>query len=80
MKQTLIRFVLSIGIACSFSNCEKDDICAEGTPVTPRIIIEFYNAAQPTVLKNITALGVIDPNSTSGIAFLFQPTLASGIK
>jgi hypothetical protein len=69
MKQTLIRFVLSIGIACSFSNCEKDDICAEGTPVTPRIVIEFYNAARPTVLKNITALGVIDPNTTSGIAF-----------
>jgi hypothetical protein len=69
MKQMLIKLVLSIGIACSFFNCEKDDICAEGTPVTPRIIIQFYNAARPTVLKNVTQLGVIEPNNTSGISF-----------
>ncbi len=69
MKQMLIRFVLCVGIVSSFSNCEKDDICAEGTPVTPRIIIEFYDANQPTVLKNITQLGVIDPDFTTGIAF-----------
>jgi hypothetical protein len=69
MKQTLIRIVVCIGIACSFSNCEKDDICADGTPVTPRIIIEFYDATQPTVLKNITQLGIIEPNFTTGIAF-----------
>jgi hypothetical protein len=69
MKHALVRIVLCIGIACSFSNCEKDDICAEGTPVTPRIIIELYDATRPTVLKNVTQLGVIDPNNTSGIAF-----------
>jgi len=56
-------------LAVSFWNCEKDDICAEGTPVTPRLIIEFYDAANPTVLKSVTNLGVIEPTFTEGIPF-----------
>jgi len=62
----IVFITLSLLLAISFWNCEKDDICAEGTPVTPRLIIEFYDAANPTVLKNVTNLrvqgeGVDDP-------------------
>jgi len=65
-----IAFItLSLLLAVSFWNCEKDDICAEGTPVTPRVIIEFYNAATPTVLKNVTNLGVIEPTLSTGFSF-----------
>jgi hypothetical protein len=66
MNHKLFLFIL---LLVSFSSCEKDDICAKGTPVTPRIIIEFYDAAQPTVMKNVIQLGVIEPNLTSGLAF-----------
>lgn len=66
MNHKLFLFIL---LLVSFSSCEKDDICAKGTPVTPRIIIEFYDAAQPTVVKNVIQLGVIEPNVTTGIAF-----------
>lgn len=66
MNHKLFLFIL---LLVSFSSCEKDDICAKGTPVTPRIIIEFYDAAQPTVVKNVIQLGVIEPNLTSGLAF-----------
>ena len=65
----IVFIVLSLFLSVSFWNCEKDDICAEGTPVTPRLIIEFYDAANPTVLKNVTNLGVIEPNFTEGLAF-----------
>ena len=64
-KYILLLFILIL----TFSNCEKDDICAEGTPVTPRLIIEFYDAANPTVLKNVTNLGVIEPTFTEGFGF-----------
>ena len=62
----IVFITLSLFLAVSFWNCEKDDICASGTPVTPRVIIEFYDAANPTVLKNVTNLrvqgsGVDDP-------------------
>jgi hypothetical protein len=66
MNHKLFLYIL---LLVSFSSCEKDDICAKGTPVTPRIIIEFYDAAQPTIVKNVIQLGVIEPNVTTGIAF-----------
>jgi len=65
-----IAFItLSLLLAVSFWNCEKDDICAEGTPVTPRVIIEFFDAADPETPKNVTNLGVIATGSTDGFAF-----------
>ena len=46
-------------IAFAFSSCEKDDICDANTPTTPRLIIDFYDATNPTVLKNVNNLKVI---------------------
>lgn len=65
-----IAFIaLSLLVAVSFWNCEKDDICAEGTPVTPRVIIDFFDAADPETQKNVTNLGVIASGFTEGFAF-----------
>jgi hypothetical protein len=63
------KLFLIILFTFTLSSCEKDDICPEGTSVTPQLIIEFYNAAAPTVLKNVTNLGIIEPNALEGIAF-----------
>ncbi|MGX7668530.1 DUF6452 family protein [Flavobacterium pedocola] len=52
---------LSILLANSFWSCEKDDICAEGTPTTPNVVIEFYDAANPTSFKLISNLRIKDP-------------------
>ena len=41
------KFLFSILITFCFtnlSNCERDDICLEGTPGTPNLIIRFYDA------------------------------------
>lgn len=65
----IVFITLAMLLAVSFWNCEKDDICAEGTAVTPRVIIAFYDAANPTVLKNVTNLGVIAPTFSEGKAF-----------
>ena len=65
-----IAFItLSLLLAVSFWNCEKDDICAEGTPVTPRVIIEFFDATNPTTPKNVTNLGVIATGFIEGFEF-----------
>ncbi|WP_430409619.1 DUF6452 family protein [Kordia sp.] len=61
----------------SFS-CEKDDICAEGTLTTPRLVIEFFDAeisdtTGEDVAKNVTNLFVealnpnLDPDTQSTI-------------
>ncbi len=65
----IVFITLSLLLALSFWNCEKDDICAEGTPTTPRVIIEFYDAANPTVLKNVTNLKVVETSLTDGFGF-----------
>ncbi|MEM1001427.1 MAG: hypothetical protein AAGH46_02130 [Bacteroidota bacterium] len=46
--------VLILSLAFAFlNNCERDDICSEGTPTTPRLIIEFYDASEEENLKNV---------------------------
>ncbi len=43
-------------IAVTFSGCEKDDICTDET--TPRLILEFYDITNPSLLKNVSGLKV----------------------
>jgi hypothetical protein len=43
-------------IALLISSCEKDDFCIE--PVTPNMIIRFYNATNITQTKPVTDLSV----------------------
>ena len=56
MKKILL---LLIAIAWTSSSCEKDDICDSATATTPRLVIEFYNAANPNVTKEITNLALV---------------------
>ena len=53
------KIVILLVIALTFSSCEKDDICDANTPTTPRLIIDFYDASNPTELKNVINLKVI---------------------
>ena len=65
----IVFITLSLLLALSFWNCEKDDICADGNANTPRVIIEFYDVANPTVLKNVTNLGVGEPTFDTRFSF-----------
>jgi hypothetical protein len=64
-KISLILLVLSV----IFSSCEKDDICDAATATTPKLIIEFYDIANPTVLKSVTNLAVKEVGSTAILVF-----------
>lgn len=66
MKKIILLLLIA---TFSFSSCEKDDICDATTPTTPRLVIEFYNISNPTVLKNVTNLKVIGEGMTEGIVF-----------
>ncbi len=52
MKKILALILLAL----SFSSCEKDDICIDET--TPRLILEFYDNSNPSVLRNVVNLKV----------------------
>ncbi|MDH7912733.1 DUF6452 family protein [Winogradskyella sp. SYSU M77433] len=49
---------LVLTITLILLSCERDDICAETTSTTPRLIIEFYDVDNNDVLKNVPRLTV----------------------
>lgn len=65
MKKIFLLLLISI----FFSGCEKDDICDATTPTTPKVVIEFYDSANPTILKNVTNLGVFNTDFSIGFGF-----------
>jgi hypothetical protein len=54
MKQFL---TLSAVVLCLCA-CEPDDICLEGTPGTPQLIVAFYDKNQPDSKKSVSNLQV----------------------
>ncbi len=52
MKKIIVLLLVVIAV----SGCEKDDICTEDT--TPRLVVDFYDSANPGTLKNVVNLKV----------------------
>lgn len=68
MKKGLLLFALLIA-ASYFISCEKDDICAEGTPTTPSLVIDFFERTNTSQPKNVTNLKVVADGMTEGVPF-----------
>lgn len=64
--------VLLLILGFATSSCEPDDICDPSTPTTPRMLIQFYDIANPSVLKNVTNLKIIGEGMTEGV--VLNPT------
>ncbi len=45
-------------IGCFLNSCTKDDVCSEGTPATPKLIISFKNYDNPLFSKTVNNLTV----------------------
>ena len=63
------KLFLLLIISCFFSGCEKDDICDENTPTTPKVVIEFFDTVATTTAKNVTNLKVTATGFTSELKF-----------
>jgi len=60
-KHTIIIILTFIFLSITLS-CEKDDICAETTPTTPKLILRFFDLASQDDTKNVTSIGVTSMN------------------
>ncbi|ARV08758.1 hypothetical protein BTO05_03565 [Winogradskyella sp. PC-19] len=49
-------------LAILFLGCERDDICAEGTPTTPRLLVDFFDATDTDIPKTAVRLSVYAVN------------------
>ena len=68
MKKGIALFALLL-IAGYFVSCEKDDICSEGTPTTPSMVINFFERTNTSQPKNVTNLKVVAEGMTTGVLF-----------
>jgi len=60
-------YIFLIGFLFLAYSCERDDICAEATPTTPNIGIEFYDNSNPENLKNVPDLLIIGEGQTEPV-------------
>lgn len=63
------NIITALFIAICFFGCEKDDICSGTTPTTPRLMIEFREKDNPTILKPVTDLTAVATGMTTGVVF-----------
>jgi len=54
-----ISLFIIICIIITNMGCERDDICAESTPTTPRLLIEFFDVSNQDNLKSVSNLVVV---------------------
>jgi hypothetical protein len=57
MKRLKNIFLLALTGLC-LGNCERDDICAQETSTTPRLILEFYDITNQDQLLSVPAMTV----------------------
>lgn len=62
MKKISALLILLLIVVAS---CEKDDICAETTPTTPKLILRFYDITSQEDTKNTTGLRVAGFNDSN---------------
>lgn len=62
MKHYLFPIVLFLCLGF-LSGCEKDDICSEDIPTTPRVIVDFYEYLNPSVPKTFSKLEVFETDT-----------------
>ena len=64
MKKNIFLISILFITIILFNHCEKDDICLDGTPGTPRLIIRFFDADSIQKLKPTGALLVNKVNDS----------------
>ena len=63
-------------LALLVMGCEKDDVCNEGTPGTPRVVIRFYDKDNPSTLKSPSGIKVKEVNQENLYAILSSDYIA----
>ncbi len=53
------RIIVLILLIFAFKGCTKDDICPEGTAITPKLIITFNDIVNPTARKQVVGLSIV---------------------
>lgn len=70
------KIVLILIMIASLNSCERDDICPESTPTTPRLVIDFYDLQDQTQPKTVTNLLVQGIGNDTAILYSAAESIA----
>lgn len=68
MKRIICGLAVALVVLLT-TNCERDDVCAETTPTTPRVVIEFFNYTNNSQPRNVTNFTIRSAENDSIIGF-----------
>lgn len=77
MKKYLL--ILSILAGLLFT-CERDDICPESTPTTPKLIITFYDVVEQEDAKSVTNLAIQGEDNETVLVYSSTDSIAIPLK
>ena len=69
MKYNKIKLLSFLIVALLLLCCEKDDICAENTATTPKLIVRFYDVNNPDQTKQVSDILVYGVNDLDQVVF-----------
>lgn len=55
----LHKILTLLAVILLLQGCTRDDICAEGIPTTPSLIIDFNDISNTAEAKNVTGLAIL---------------------
>ena len=74
MKKQSILYLLTM---LTILSCEKDDICSEETATTPQLVLRFYDAITPDVIKPVSGLLIYGVNDANEAVFFKNITIGT---
>lgn len=80
MKKTLLFLSAILVIVALFNSCERDDICAEATPTTPKLIIEFFDAQNRGNSRNVNSLSIREIENDTDTLYNSTSTIGVPLK
>jgi hypothetical protein len=74
----LRRIFFITTVLLTLNGCTRDDICAEGTPTTPLLIITFKDSTNPLISKEVLNLTIetVDVNPTQVMTMVSTDSIA----
>lgn len=76
MKKT---FTISILLLTLLLSCERDDICPEDKPTTPRLVIDFKSVINPESSENVFSFRAEDANNPENVLSSYDDVTASQV-
>lgn len=80
MKKALLNSLFYTLILSLFISCERDDICPEAVDTSPKLVVSFFDADNPTNSRSVVELAVREVENDTAMLFRSASRIAIPLK